>query len=163
MSIEHTGLDERTEPWWLGPQRRMVLVDPPAAGAVADAVADAAADVDPASSVREGLPGREDPAEVVTCYARQVDELAALVEVALTEEDTDYAAQVTALRVRHQRRVTSLRVLAESLGETHGELDELAHQLRDTTSNGVPCGYPAGPAVPAAAVAKVSPLVRGGR
>lgn len=159
MSIEHTGLDVHTEPWWLGPQLRMVLTDdrPLAEVDTADGAVDSAG----------GGPAGQDPVQVLDCYARQVDELAALVEDALAEEDTDYQAQVATLRVRHQQRVTSLQVLAESLGETHGALDELAHQLRGTTPSGVAPGAPSvarpGTSAPARPVATVSPLVRGGR
>lgn len=117
MSLEYPGpgaMPVWTEPWWVGPQLRMVV-----GGRGEQAERD------------EGA--LSPPAEVADCFARQADELAALVESALRKEDDDHRALVELLRVRHQRRVTSLRVLAESLGEAHAQLDELSHQLRTTT------------------------------
>lgn len=51
-------------------------------------------------------------------YARQADELAAMVESLIRDE-----------RERHAKAVRALEVLAAALGEQHGELDELAAQL----------------------------------
>ena len=106
------------EPWWLAPQLRMVV------GGQLE------------SPERADGGGEDDdgqgPAELADCYARQLDELAALVESALREEVDAHRALAELVQVRHQRRMTSLRVLAESLGEAHTRLDELAHRLRAT-------------------------------
>lgn len=147
MSLEDVGLGGVpgwTEPWWLGPQLRMTV-----SGRLGLA--------EP-TGVDEGGQG---PAEVADCYARQVDELAALVESALREEDDGHRALVELVRVRHQRRVTSLRVLAESLGEAYAAFDELAHRLRVSASTTTAAGVTTDTAAAAPARA-VSSLVGGG-
>nr|CTQ94521.1 hypothetical protein [Kibdelosporangium sp. MJ126-NF4] len=58
------------------------------------------------------------PDNVAGVYARQADELAAIVETLMSDE-----------RRRHARTMRTLQTLAASLGEQHGELDELAAQL----------------------------------
>jgi len=59
------------------------------------------------------------PADVVESYARQADELAAMVEVEITREVA-----------RHGDALQRLRVLAAACGEQHVQLDELSHRLR---------------------------------
>nr|WP_157529410.1 hypothetical protein [Kibdelosporangium sp. MJ126-NF4]CEL23359.1 hypothetical protein [Kibdelosporangium sp. MJ126-NF4]CTQ96905.1 hypothetical protein [Kibdelosporangium sp. MJ126-NF4] len=61
-----------------------------------------------------------DPDTVARAYARQADELAAIVETLMRDE-----------RDRHATTMRTLQTLAASLGEQHGELDELAARLAD--------------------------------
>lgn len=78
------------------------------------------------------------PIAGIETVARQVDELAAMVEAELTREAAALArlqGQTTSGQLQelhaeqHARRCTVLHLLAQSLGDAHGELDEHLNQL----------------------------------
>lgn len=71
-------------------------------------------------SAQDLLTALTTPAEMAALYARQADELAAIVEALLGEERAAGG---------RPRTLTALNLIARALGEQHGELDELAQRL----------------------------------
>lgn len=78
------------------------------------------------------------PITGVETVARQLDELAAMLEAELPREadalrrvqELTTSGQLQELQAeQHARRCTVLRLLAQALGEAHGDLDEHLNQL----------------------------------
>lgn len=114
------------------------------ANAPSEPAAGPAALAGPVAATVETEPG---PVAGVETVARQLDELAAMVEAELTREATAQArlqclttsGQLQELQAeQHGRRCTVLRLLAQALGEAHGDLDEHHYQLTVAAVTGDP-------------------------